>query len=445
MQRWFRPVAALAALSLVLAAIVIASADAPANQYFESTWARTDKPVQDGQAVRTWIWAPEAFTGALLEPYAESPSGEREVQYFDKARMELTNPNGDPNSPWFVTTGLLVRELISGQLQVGNDTFEPREPADIGVAGDPNDPNAPTYAGLNDIAGQPLHGVGDVIISTFEWFGGGPNFPRQLGYVDDPTKAAYDVRATQYVPQTNHTIAAPFWEFMNSSGIVYENGQFVEAPLFLNAFYATGFPIIEANWATVMVGGELLDVLVQCFERRCLTFTPGNEPGWRVEFGNVGRHYEVWRYDQPVEPTATPTNTATATETDEPTATATATSTATATATATATSTSTEGPIDVDIDAWVDDPRPDWNQVVTVFGEFLVNGLPVEDVEMHTNWIFTSGIQHCSAETDEFGIAACSRNIGTPQPNVQVVIEVIFHYMGEQYYTTTSFIPDPPV
>jgi hypothetical protein len=53
MQRWVRPLTALAALALVLAAIAIASADAPANQYFERTWARTDKPVQDGQAVRT--------------------------------------------------------------------------------------------------------------------------------------------------------------------------------------------------------------------------------------------------------------------------------------------------------------------------------------------------------------------------------------------------------
>jgi hypothetical protein len=28
-------------------------------------------------------------------------------------------------------------------------------------------------------------------------------------------------------------------------------------------------------------------VLIQCFERRCLTYTPANAPGWQVEMGNV--------------------------------------------------------------------------------------------------------------------------------------------------------------
>ncbi|MCS7294077.1 MAG: thermonuclease family protein, partial [Dehalococcoidia bacterium] len=38
--------------------------------------------------------------------------------------------------------------------------------------------------------------------------------------------------------------------------------------------------------------------LVQCFERRCLTYTPDNPPGWQVEAGNVGQHYYRWRYEQ---------------------------------------------------------------------------------------------------------------------------------------------------
>ncbi len=39
------------------------------------------------------------------------------------------------------------------------------------------------------------------------------------------------------------------------------------------------------------------DVLMQCFQRRCLTYTPGNAEGWQVEAGNVGRHYYEWRYE----------------------------------------------------------------------------------------------------------------------------------------------------
>jgi N-acetylmuramoyl-L-alanine amidase len=44
------------------------------------------------------------------------------------------------------------------------------------------------------------------------------------------------------------------------------------------------------------VAGEYTDVLIQCFERRCLTYTPSNPIGWQVEAGNIGRHYHAWRY-----------------------------------------------------------------------------------------------------------------------------------------------------
>jgi len=37
---------------------------------------------------------------------------------------------------------------------------------------------------------------------------------------------------------------------------------------------------------------------VQVFERRVLTYTPGNPPGWDVEAGNVGLHYYEWRYGE---------------------------------------------------------------------------------------------------------------------------------------------------
>jgi hypothetical protein len=34
---------------------------------------------------------------------------------------------------------------------------------------------------------------------------------------------------------------------------------------------------------------------VQIFERRVLTYNPANPSAWRVEMGNVGRHYLLWR------------------------------------------------------------------------------------------------------------------------------------------------------
>jgi hypothetical protein len=42
-----------------------------------------------------------------------------------------------------------------------------------------------------------------------------------------------------------------------------------------------------------------MDELVQCFQPRCLIYTPDNAPGWQVEAGNVGLHYYQWRYGQP--------------------------------------------------------------------------------------------------------------------------------------------------
>ena len=56
-----------------------------------------------------------------MEPYAQGASGMRLVQYFDKSRMEINNPTGDKNNPFYVTNGLLTVELITGKMQVGDD------------------------------------------------------------------------------------------------------------------------------------------------------------------------------------------------------------------------------------------------------------------------------------------------------------------------------------
>ena len=90
---------------------------------------------------------------------------------------------------------------------------------------------------------------------------------------------------------------------MTSSGIV--DGGAIE-PLFRSPFYATGFPITEAYWSTVRVGGQPRTVLMQIFERRALTYTPGNPAGFTVEAGNVGLQYRAWRAFLAIPPTPTP-------------------------------------------------------------------------------------------------------------------------------------------
>ncbi|RIK40026.1 MAG: hypothetical protein DCC58_14475 [Chloroflexi bacterium] len=259
---------------------------APGHPAFLRTWERTDRPVAEGRATRTWMWGPEPFTEALMEPYAESPGGMRLVQYYDKSRMEITDPSGDPSSVWYVTNGLLVNELMTGQLQVGDAAFESRGPAQENVAGDADDPDGPTYASFAAQRNVSSGAQGALITRTIHRDGTTGN---------DPSLAGYNVVETHFTSETNHWIAAPFWAFMNSSGTVYEDGQFTQGQLFLNAYYATGFPVTDAYWARVRVGGTQKAVLVQCFERRCLTYTPDNPPEWQVEAGNVGRHYHTWR------------------------------------------------------------------------------------------------------------------------------------------------------
>jgi hypothetical protein len=269
-----------------LAGVVSVLADAPANGSFLAVWERTDRPVAEGQVARTWMWGPEAFTGALQEPYTESPGGQRTVQYYDKSRMEITDPNGNPSSEWYVTNGLLVVELITGRLQTGNATFEDLPEAQVNVAGDADDAVGPTYATLNAVVDRAPLAVGAAIAQRIG---------RDGTVTNEQSLAAQGITTAILDDVTLHTIATPFWDFMTSSGLVYEGGQYTQDALSQNAYFATGRPITDPYWATVKLGGTSKLVLLQCFERRCLTYTPDNAPEWRVEAGNVGRHYYEWR------------------------------------------------------------------------------------------------------------------------------------------------------
>jgi hypothetical protein len=254
---------------------------------FQKTWERTDHPIASGETTRTWMWGPDGFTDAFLEPYEDSPGGLRLVQYFDKTRMEITSPDGDPDDPWYVTNGLLARELITGELQLGDSSFEARAPANVQIAGDahPDSPTYATFAALLDADSTP---VGDLITQTISGSG-------VIG--TDSSLDVYQVAAEHHVIETGHAVASPFWSFMNSSGVVRVDGQSHQDDLFENPFFGVGLPITGAYWVHVPIDGNWQNVLVQCFERRCLTYTPSNPDGWKVEAGNIGQHYYEWRYE----------------------------------------------------------------------------------------------------------------------------------------------------
>ncbi len=279
----------IAAALLALLALPAMAQVVPDSGPFYNTWARTDKPVADGAVSRTWMWGPKNNTDIIMEEYQEAPGGMREVQYFDKARME-DNSWRTMNEPWNVTNGLLVVELTSGEMQVGDNTFVDRYIPEINVAGDLDYDEAPTYLTFSMLLDEPPFDEGAELIWAIDRDG-------NITVTDPPTDEA--ITAGPLREETNHRTASVFWEFMNSSGPVYENGEIVDEPLFENPYYATGFPISEAYWSQVAVNGEVKWVLTQAFERRVLTYTPDNQPGWQTEAGNVGLQYYVWRYGEP--------------------------------------------------------------------------------------------------------------------------------------------------
>ena len=277
-----------------------------ANAAFQRVWERTDKLVASGAVKRSWYWGP-APGAVLQEDYAEGAGGKRVVQYFDKSRMEINNPQGDPNSPFFVTNGLLTVELISGKVQTGNSTYTDRYSAAIPLASDTDDPDAPTYASFLPVSNTPLGdrpaqpAMGQAAILTIT----------RAGTVrEDPTKSTYpSTRIAHFEQATKHNIPEAIWQFLNETGPVYNsvNGLTTTARLSDPWFYATGYPISEPYWANVKIAGQKQDVLIQAFERRVVTYAPNGVPGFKVQMGNIGQHYYDWRYRDAGRPATTPT------------------------------------------------------------------------------------------------------------------------------------------
>jgi hypothetical protein len=262
-----------------------------ADDAFKNVWTRTDALVDNGSVKRSYFWGPAAGF-KTYEQYEEGPDGQHLVQYFDKSRMEINNPNGNKNNPFYVTNGLLTRELVSGQMQLGNNKFVYLYPAEIDLASDTDDisPGTPTYASFRYLAGQ--YGAdaktGQVVVDTINRAG---LTGTDSGY------ARYNVRDTHYEAATRHNIPDVFWQFLNQTGPVMVNGKVVTARLSDPYFYATGYPISEPYWASVKIAGVTnTDVLIQPYERRVLTYVPTAPAGFKVQMGNIGQHYYDWRY-----------------------------------------------------------------------------------------------------------------------------------------------------
>lgn len=309
-----RGLIALSLLGLVLPfALSIASAatepDYGSVAAFRARWVSQDALVGTPGINRPYTWGPNVpgAPATLAEPYADSPGGTRRVLYLDKARMEINNP-----ATGYVTTGLAVKELVSGLRQDGDTLFAPLAPSQTQVAGDPVsvNPDTPVYASFQNVVtlgNADAHSQPNAVGAPIN------AFIAKNGAVSTITPPV-NLAIGAYEVQTGHNIAAPFEAFKYQSGPVTDpatNSTLPNQPLYTtnptsNVF---GLAISEPYWVTTKIAGVDRIVLVQLFERRVLTYNPAL-PVNSVEMGNLGQHYYQWRYVESVStPTTTPVST----------------------------------------------------------------------------------------------------------------------------------------
>lgn len=294
-----------AAIAASVSPVGAAPFDGTRNQFadrgFEAAWSRTDSEAVRGG--RTWYWGPGPWFD-YAEFYRQGQNGLRTVQYFDKARMELNNPADRSGANAGVTNGLLVKELVSGRVQLGNDPYDTdqRTPADVPVAGNPRNANtvAPGYSIFQGIATldngyKDPQRLGERIATTIDRGG-------NLG--QRPDLALPETEIVVYNSVTGHNIPRVFWEFLGQRGPI-NTGRVTTGPV-VDWLFAMGLPITDAYWTRAQIGNAEQDVLVQLFERRVLTYVPSNPAGYKVEMGNVGQHYFQWRYPHLGTPWAAP-------------------------------------------------------------------------------------------------------------------------------------------
>ncbi|MBA3945744.1 MAG: PD40 domain-containing protein [Herpetosiphonaceae bacterium] len=288
--RWLTRGLGIAALSAtVVSAIPAHAAPWDGKQFnfvdprFQQVWSQTDANPNG----RSLVWGPRPWFD-YREFYKQSPNGLRQVQYFDKSRMEINNPAVTTGPLGGVTNGLLPVEMVSGRVKLGDaetsDQFDQRAPAAIPVAGDlaKVNPDAPTYASFTNLATTDggshtadQH-LGTKVGTTLDKNG-------NIGLREDLANQP-GTTITAYTAITGHNVPQIFADYEKSS----------VAPV--DPLAAFGYPITEAYWITAKVGGVSKDIMVQIFQRRVLTYTPSNNDPFKVEMGNVGQHYFQWRY-----------------------------------------------------------------------------------------------------------------------------------------------------
>jgi hypothetical protein len=192
--------------------------------------------------------------------------------------MEIANPNPAQPTRYLVTAGPLAKELVTGRIATGINTADERQPPDVMIAGDNPNADAPTYATFNKLgagtdAGKAQDRTGQPIEATLA---------RDGTMRQNPDLGALS-KIAAFIPESGHNLPDVFLNYYRAQSWDW--------------IYIAGYPISDPYWARIEVGGQPRDVLVQVFERRTLTYDPAAPEGYKVQFGNVGRHYYDWRYE----------------------------------------------------------------------------------------------------------------------------------------------------
>lgn len=246
-----------------------------ADSAIRAVWQRDDGAVASGKSSRPWMWGPGPFH-TDYEPLDGSPGSAHLVQYFDKGRLEVNDPAADPGSPWYVSSGRLVSEMVAGEAEAGTEQHYKIGPAQVPVTGDDGNGQAPSYAAFAAFTARVQRADGQTIT----------NLLTASGKVEPMQLLPAGKQLGRYEPATGHNWADVFRQFATDPN----------RPAGFNWLYTLGYPITEPYWVRAPINGRVQPVLIQLFERRTLTYNPANPPGTQVEMGNVGRHYYLWRY-----------------------------------------------------------------------------------------------------------------------------------------------------
>ncbi len=309
-------ITALMVIFPMLTTVALAADPVWGNTQFRNLWIQQDRLVGVPGIDRPYTWGPSVpeAPNVLNETYAQSPGGQRQVQYFDKARMELNNP-----ATGFVTAGLVVRDLVLGFLQNGDNDGDIQKglpSSQTQVSGDAIsvNPNTPTYASFKSVVttGAPdgnskPSAIGAVINASINQAG-------TVGTIAPPESLTVGAFQTE----TGHNIAKVFEDFKNQKGSITDpvsNATITNQPIYTDnpTIRVFGYAISEPYWVNTKISGVDRVILVQLFQRRVLTYNPAISGANKVEMGNVGQHYYRWRYIElgggtppPPPPAATP-------------------------------------------------------------------------------------------------------------------------------------------